>query len=177
MRRTLRINERKLDWVFVFFMVMFSLFSFFGDSTPATGRPTPESSWFMRPLIYSIYAMNKDPLVLQSPVFVRVACFFAAFIFGPFQLVAAWAIYKGKQWIRTPMLIYLGGVFEGSFIFVWAAIFGDAEFFARVCNGGSSYDYVAQNMAWVMGFNIWYVTVPLVMMWRFWRDRPFEARR
>ena len=92
MSQPLSIDQRKFDWFYVVVLCIFSLFSFFGDSTPATGGPDPHSGWIMKRLIHDIYAMNKDPLVLYSPVFVRVACFFAAFIFGPFQLVAAWAI-------------------------------------------------------------------------------------
>jgi hypothetical protein len=175
-RSPLPISERKLDWVFVFFLVVFSLFSLFGDSTPATGRPTADSAWFMRRLIHDIYAVGRDPLVLTDPVFVRVACFFAAFIFGPFQLVAAWAFYKGHHWIRTPGLIYAGALFEGSFIFVWAEVFGDGEFFSRVCPG-SNFDFVATDMPWVMAFNIWYIIIPPLLMWRLWREKPFEARQ
>jgi len=176
MAQPLSIDQRKFDWFYVVVLCIFSLFSFFGDSTPATGGPDPHSGWIMKRLIHDIYAMNKDPLVLYSPVFVRVACFFAAFIFGPFQLVAAWAIWKGKHWIRTPMLVYAGALFEGSFIFEWAEWFGDKAFFERVCGAGSTFDFAQQNALWVQSFNLPYIVVPLMLIVRFWPERPFEPK-
>ena len=166
------IGRRSYDWVFIVFLLMFALFSFLGDMTVAIGRPAPDSGWFMRRLIFNVYALNKDLLVLHDPVFMRVACFFAAFIFGPFQLIAAWAFYKGHDWIRTPALIYAGALFEGSFIVIWAQIFGDKEFFEQVCPG-AGFDFAAQDLVWVLAFNIWYIVIPLLLMGRLWREHPF----
>lgn len=169
------ISERKWDWFFVIFMFYFGLTSTLGDSTPAIGPPSPDSAWFMSRLIYKYYALHTDPLVLHAPVFVRVACFFASFVFAPLHFVMSYAFYKGHQWIRTPALIWSGAMFEGSMIFLWAAQFGDAEFFNRVCPG-TGFDFRAENLFKMYAFNIWYILVPAIMMARLWKDRAFARK-
>src|SRR3954468_21059050 len=104
------IALRKADWLFVAFMFYFGLTSTFGDSTPAVGPPDANSAWFMSRLIYKKYALHTDPLVMHDPVFVRVACFFASYVFAPLHFVIAYAFYKGKPWIRTPALIWSGAM-------------------------------------------------------------------
>jgi hypothetical protein len=169
------IQQRKFDWFFVAFFAYFTLTSFLGDSTPALGRPSPDSAWFMSRAIYWIYGMHTDPLVLHDPMFVQVACFFSAFLFGPFHAVAAYAFYKGKSWIRTPALIWAGGMFEGSFIFLAAELLGDKPLFKSVC-ATCQFDYVAQNIPKMLAFNIWYVLIPVLVAIRLWKDNPFALR-
>ncbi len=167
------ISQRKGDWFFVVFMFYFGLTSTFGDSTPAIGPPDENSWWFMSRLIYKYYALHTDPLVMTDPVFVRVACFFAAYVFAPLHFVMAYAFYKGHQWIRTPALIWTGAMFEGSMIFLWAATFGDRAFFERVCPG-VGFDFQATNMLKMYLFNVWYVLVPAIMMVRLWNPQAFR---
>ncbi len=169
------IAQRKGDWFFVVFLFYFGLTSTFGDSTPAIGPPSPDSWWFMSRLIYKYYALHTDPLVLHAPVFVRVACFFASYVFAPLHFLMAYAFYKGHPWIRTPALIWSGAMFEGSMIFIWAAQFGDADFFNRVCPG-SGFDFKAENMLKMYAFNIWYILIPAILMVRLWKEKAFVSK-
>ena len=52
------------------------------------------------------FAQRWDPLVGQNPLFLRVMSGISAFVFGPFYLVLAWALVKGRAWIRTPAIAY-----------------------------------------------------------------------
>ena len=74
------------------------------------------------------------------------------------------------------MLVYAGALFEGSFIFEWAEWFGDKAFFDRVCPG-ANFDFVQQNALWVQSFNLPYIVVPVMLIWRFWPERPFEPKQ
>jgi hypothetical protein len=47
-----------------------------------------------------------DPLLLARPVWWKVTIWIDALFFGPFYVVAIYAYWRGREWIRVPSLIY-----------------------------------------------------------------------
>ncbi len=64
------------------------------DSTDPFGR------WLWQ------FGMAYDPLVAQNPLFLRVMSGISAFIYGPFYLWAARALWRGDARLRVPALVY-----------------------------------------------------------------------
>ena len=47
-----------------------------------------------------------DPLLMARPVWWKMTIWIDNLFFGPFYVVAIYAFIKGKNWIRTPSIIY-----------------------------------------------------------------------
>lgn len=99
-----------------------------------------------------------DPLFLDTPLWLRIMCGIDGFVFGPFYLVAIYALVRRRPWIRLPALLYVAAIVYSTLVY-----FG--------------YEFIAEreraNLLMVTLINVPYTIIPLVFGWRMWRARPF----
>ncbi len=153
------LRERPLDAFLVAWFCVFALtslvyeqFVVFGVDLAATTDPFGRS-WYW-------YARSFDPVFLDPPLWLRVMCGIDGYVFGPFYLVLIYAFVRGRDWIRVPALLYGAAiVYSTAVYFGWEML--DPENRARA------------SLLGVFVVNIPYTIVPLLLLWRVRRPRPF----
>lgn len=155
------ISSRPLDlflvaWfvVFAFTSLVYEQYIVFGvdlaASTDLIGR-----SWYW-------YASSFDPVFLDTPLWLRIMCGIDAYVFGACYPVFIYAFIRGRDWVRLPALLYGAAIVYSTLVyFGWE--FLDAA------------NRTEANLPMVLLVNIPYTLVPLLLMWRVRRPRPFSA--
>jgi hypothetical protein len=161
----LPLRERRWD---VFFAVVFTLFactSAISDAIPTLGLEISQHAptWFGR--ANWSYGHDTDPLFIHPPVWMRFVTGLSAFVYGPFYLVLVYALIRGRNWIQLPAVMYATAIT----IITGVVVFG-AEFF------GEDHAMRVQNGPKFLAFNLPYVIVPLLLLARMRRERPFTRR-
>jgi hypothetical protein len=161
---TLPLSDRRVDLVLAVIFCAFATTSAISDSLVALGVPmAPDAPSAISRANYW-YAADTDPLLLHPPVWLRVATFLSAFCYGPFYLVLAWALVKGKNWIQLPAVIYATMIIAiTGFVMFPEEFFGEPAL--RVTNVGK-----------FLAFNTPYVLVPLILLVRMRAPEPFARR-
>ena len=110
------------------------------------------------------YAIDADPLFLHPPVWMRFVTGLSAFVYGPFYLVLAWALVKGKNGIQVPAVIYATMIIAiTGFVMFPEELFGEPSL--RVTN-----------LPKFLGFNLPYVLIPLLLLVRMRSPQPFSRK-
>jgi hypothetical protein len=160
----LPLRERRWD---IFFMVVFALFactSAVSDAIPTLGVAIgPHASFLGR--INWAYGHDTDPLFIRPPHWMRFVTGLSAFVYGPFYLLLVYCLAKGKNWIQVPAVMYATAI---SFI-TGVVVFG-AEFF------GEDPAMRVQNVPKFLVANVWYVLLPLLLLARMRKEKPFTRR-
>ena len=154
------LRDRTLDAVLVFFFCVFATSSLvyeqfivfavdLSTTTDVFGR-----SWYW-------YARSFDPVFLDTPLWLRIMCTIDAYVFGPMYLILIYAFVKGRNWVRIPALLY------GSAIVYSTLVYFGWEFL-------DERNRAEANLLAVVIVNIPYTVVPLLLMWRVRKPRPFE---
>lgn len=71
------------------------------------------------------FGTTYDPLVAQNPWFLRVMSAISAFVYGPFYLWAALALWRRNASLRTPALIYASTILYSMIVHVAVEVWGD----------------------------------------------------
>jgi len=153
------ISRRPGDWVFVGCFAFFAFSSFFSDVWHALDLLHGDSFWARANRGY--VEMAGDEFLLEDHDYLRINTGISGFVYGPFYLVLVYAFFVGKNWIRTPGLIYVG-----------AMLHGYAEFLYYEFVLGPS----PTNLPVFWAFNAPYGIVPLLLGFRLWRAPVFEPR-
>jgi hypothetical protein len=160
----LPLRERRWD---IFFMVVFTLFactSAVSDAIPTLGVAIgPHASFLGR--INWAYGHDTDPLFIRPPHWMRFVTGLSAFVYGPFYLLLVFCLAKGKNWIQVPAIMYATAI---SFI-TGVVVFG-AEFF------GEDPAMRVQNVPKFLVANVWYVLLPLLLLARMRKEKPFTRK-
>lgn len=168
------LRERPRDWFFIAVFTCFACSSFFLDAVNLVARPDAGSVHFLPRLVHEYYAVGADPLLIANPRFVQIGTGISALLFGPFYLVMVYAFLRGRDWIRLPAMFYAGMIVESVILYLGVGLFGDARLFREACGpAGGGFDYRILNPAKVLAFNLPYLIVPLLLVARLWRPRPF----
>ena len=164
--RTLKLRERKIDYLFLIFLVVnFGFITYIVDleqlviADPANfAYPV----WPPAPLVDLIhwYGTTFDPLLLARPPFWRMTIWIDVVFFGPFYLFAIYAFVRGRDWIRLPALVWSGTMLANVLIILMDERYGVTP---------------APNFLVVLGFNLPWLLMPFAMMLRMRRDHPFSA--
>jgi uncharacterized membrane protein YccF (DUF307 family) len=158
----LPLKERRIDIFFSVVFCIFALTSGIADALPTLGVPlTPDSPNFLARANYN-YAYGCDPLFLNAPVWMRFVTGLSAFVYGPFYLVLAYALIKGKQWIQLPAVIYATMISSITGIIVFGV-----EFFGEP-------EWQVQNVPKFLSYNTPYVVIPLLLLVRMRKPEPFS---
>jgi len=160
----LPLKDRKLDIFFAVVFVTFAITSGISDLVPTLGiEMSPDSP---NPLARANYwyAIDADPLFMHPPVWMRFVTGLSTFVYGPFYLVLAYALIKGKNWIQLPAVIYATMISSITGIIVFGVeFFGEAEL-------------QTHNAAKFLAFNTPYVLLPILLLVRMRKPMPFERK-
>jgi hypothetical protein len=160
----LPLNQRRIDLFFAVLFVVFAITSGISDAIPTLGiEMTPDSA---NPLARANYwyAIDADPLFMHPPVWMRFVTGLSAFVYGPFYLVLAWCLVKGKNWIQLPAVIYATMISSITGVIVFGVeFFGEPEF--RTLNPVK-----------FLSFNIPYVLMPILLLVRMRKPLPFTRK-
>lgn len=180
------LRERKLDLFFIVVFATFAFTSFFADSVNAVASPDAGSSWFWTRAAYNFYAVGNDPLLIANPVWLRTMCALSAFVFGPFYLLLVYAFVRGKNWVRPFTFLYAGMIVESMIVILAVEFTGESALFSQVCAAvkpaaqlaaqGLNADLSVQNIPKFLAYNLPYKIVPILLVVRMWRERPFSRR-
>jgi hypothetical protein len=168
------LRERKFDWFFIIAFASFAMTSFLADAVNAILKPDPHG-YFMARMVHEQYARGTDPLLIANPRFLQTGTALSAFVFGPFYLVMIYAFVRGRNWIRVPAIFYAGMIVESVILYLSTAIWGDLPLFRQV-DPHTTFDVKALNLGKVLAFNIPYAIIPLLLVARMWREKPFSRR-
>lgn len=162
--KNLSLRLRPVD---VFFVVIFSAFtitSLISDLLPTIGVDIshPSSNFFVNSNWW--YAHDTDPLFMTPPVWMRIVTGLSAFVYMPFYVLLVLALIKGWNWIQLPAVIYAAIIAAITGILVFGV-----EFFGEP-------QWVTPNPAKFLAFNLPYVLVPILLLIRMRRARPFARR-
>lgn len=160
----LPLKDRKIDVFFAVVFLTFAVTSGIADAVPTLGiEMTPDSA---NPLARANYwyAIDADPLFMHPPTWMRIVTGLSAFVYGPFYLVLAYALLKGKNWIQLPAVIYATMISTITGIIVFGVeFFGEAQ-------------WQTQNPVKFLSFNIPYVLLPVLLLVRMRKPMPFERK-
>jgi hypothetical protein len=160
----LPLRERRIDLFFAVLFVTFAVTSGISDAVPTLGiEMSPDST---NPLARANYwyAVDADPLFMHPPVWMRFVTGLSTFVYGPFYLVLAYCLVKGKNWIQLPAVIYATMISSITGVLVFGVeFFGEPEF-------------RTQNAFKFLSFNLPYVLMPILLLVRMRKPLPFTRK-
>jgi hypothetical protein len=161
------LRQRRTDLIFVaFFLVNLILVTYMIDLEQLVVADPHHFSypvWPPAPVIDLVhwYGNHYDPLLMARPPFWRMTIWIDVIFFGPFYLAAAYAFIRGRDWIRVPALVWSGTMLANVLILMMEERYGQ---------------WASPHFPMVLGANLAWLLLPLAVIWRMRRDRPFEAR-
>jgi EXPERA (EXPanded EBP superfamily) len=159
------LRRRRYDLIFVaFFLVNLGFITYIVDLEQLVVPDPAHFSypvWPPRPLIDLIHwwGRNYDPLLMARPAFWRMTIWIDLIYFGPFYLAAIVAFLRGGNWIRVPALVWSGLMTANVLIILMEEQYGQ---------------WAAPHFGVVLGANLPWLLLPLAVVWRMRRDRPFS---
>ena len=165
----LPLRQRPVD---IFFMIMFALFivtSGIADLIPTIGiEMAPDSPNFISRANYN-YAFECDPLFLFTedhpvPVWMRFVTGLSAFVYPVFYVFFIIASFRGWNRIQIPAVMYATAIS----IITGVIVFG-VEFFGET-------EWRCQNIPKFLSLNLPYVIIPLLLLVRMRKEKPFTRK-
>jgi hypothetical protein len=116
--------------------------------------------WPPPPLVDLVhwYGNAYDPLVMARPPFFQMTIWIDVLFFGPFYAFALYAFVRGRDWIRVPALVWAGTMAANVLIILMEERYGT---------------HATDHFGVVLALNLPWLLVPLLVIWRMRRDRPF----
>jgi hypothetical protein len=161
----LPLRERKRDLVFlVFFIINLGFVTYIIDLEQLVIADPQHFSypvWPPAPLIDMVhsYGRSLDPLLLARPPFWQMTIWIDVLFFGPFYAFAIYAFIRGRSWIRVPALVWAGMMMSNVLIILMEERYGV---------------HATPHFGLVLLLNLPWLAIPLAMIARMRRDRPFE---
>lgn len=148
----------RLDPLLVLTLIGFAMTSLLFDRTAALDIVSPDSADpFARALHW--YASRWDPLVAANPFWLQVMSGISAFVFGPFDLYLAYALWRRIPSVRVPALVYGGVMLYSVVVHVIVELAGDLR---------------PPSLAVFTGVYASYAVVPALLVARLWHPDPFK---
>jgi hypothetical protein len=147
-----------LDVGLVAALVGFAGTSLLCDRTAALDIIGPDSADPFARAVYW-YGVRYDPLVVANPLFLQVMSGISAFVFGPFYLWLARALWRRDPGARAPAIAWVVAMLYSMVVHVAVELWGELP---------------PPNVAVFLGVYTPYVVVPLLVAWRV-RQSDFDA--
>ncbi len=155
----LPLCRRKGDIVYVVIFSWFLITSFVTDSLNGLHATiSSESSNIVERIIYTLYASKADPALIFNQPTVRVSAWISAFVWGPLYMFFIISFVFGWNSIRNWGLVYGAALTSSMSLYMAEGLFGTHASPKPVL-------YLVMNLA--------YILVPLSMVVRMWKERPF----
>lgn len=155
------LRSRPLDAALVAFFTISVLYGFAFSLPEALGVPlAPDSPW---PPLRSLHAWSvaQEPGHLDPRPTLIASLLFDGFVQSPFLVVLLYALARGREWIRTPALLYCG-----------AAVTNMYFYFFETWRG--PYPPPHPEVYWPL--NLPWLIAPMVLAWRLRRAPLFATR-
>lgn len=151
MRRAIPLRRRRLDWILLAFFAVNLFFITLHFSYPL---------WPPKPFVDLVHSYGKsyDPLLMARPAFWRMTIWIDVIWNGPFYILALYAISRGRDWIRTPALVWCGSMTAVVLIIL-------AEEYDGV--------HAAPDFGVAAALNLPWLLLPLLTLIRVARNHPF----
>jgi hypothetical protein len=161
---TVPLRQRPYDLVFLVFLVLNLLVVTYAIDLEQLVVADPAQVsypvWPPPPMIDLVhwYGRHFDPLLMARPPFWRMTIWIDVVFFGPFYAAATYAFIRGRNWIKTPALVWSGAMLANVLIILMDERYGVTA---------------APNFPAVLGANLAWLAFPLLMIIRMRRDQPF----
>lgn len=172
--KVIPLRSRPLDIFIIIMFVFFFLIAYFVDviaavspfGTPQHPGITTEllESYWWAPLRFQYMKWcNLDPAFCANSPWMRTFAAFSPIVYGPFYLIAIYAICKGKNWIRPWALCYAWGLFYSLTVIMMEEFVGETK---------------ATDPVTVFLVNMpYWLLVPGLLVYRFWNtSTPFTVQ-
>lgn len=169
MRVTIPLRKRPIDvallgffafnLVFVSYVISLEQIAVANPANPGTPLWPPRGAlalihWWER---------TYDPLLWARPAWYRATIWIDVLVFGPYYAAALFAFARGREWIRTPSLVWSGLMLANVSIILFDELCGEHA---------SPHPFV------VVGANASWAILPVLMIWRMSRSpHPFTEER
>jgi hypothetical protein len=160
------LRKRKFDWLFIGFFLINLLFITYIVDIEQLIIPDPyhfqQPPWPPAAMVNLIhrYGQTLDPLLMARPQWWKDTIWLDVVFYGPFYAAAIYAFVKGRKWIRIPAVFYCGMMFADVFIILGEEIAGP---------------HASPQLLLVLGLNLPWLLIPVLLTVRLWRDAPFSA--
>lgn len=168
MQPSLPLRQRPWDYAYIFFFLLNFFFITYIVDIEQIIIPDPSNFkypfWpppFFVDMVHN-YQRTYDPVVWNRMPWYQATIWIDSLLFGPFYAIAIYAFIKGKPWIRIPCIIWATMLFTIVMIIMMEELAGSTP---------TTYPVMVTllNMPWA--------TVPVLMIWKMWRDgNPFAKR-
>ena len=163
MRKPIPLNERRLDYIYIaFLLVNLLVITYIIDLEQLVVKDPANFKYPFWPLPFFVdlvhwWGNTFDPLLMARPMWWKATIWLDILFFGPYYLAASYAFIKGKDWIRIPTIIYSSILFTNVFIILSEEIAGTI---------------VAKNLPMVLMANAAWILFPVFLVWKMWKH-PF----
>ncbi len=165
MLETLPLSRRRVDIILVAFFIINLLFVSYVIDIEQIVIANPYHFtypiWPPPPVVDAIHwwGNNYDPLLMARPVFFKVTIWLDNLLYGPFYLVAIYAYWKGREWIRLPSIIYAVSMMSGVIMILSEEAFGINK---------------TPHLALVIFANLAWIIFPVIILFRLGvKEHPF----
>jgi hypothetical protein len=158
------LGKRPLDWVFLaFWVINFGFITYMVDIEQIVVADPARFTYPIWPPRFAIDAIHWwsrsfDPVVWHRAPWYRATIWIDSLVFGPFYVFAIYAFARGRNWIRTPAMVWAGMMIAIVTIILFEELAGPTPTPAP---------------AIVVGANLPWLLFPFAVIWRMRRERPF----
>ena len=163
----LPLSKRRADWpILLFFAVNLLFITYIVDLEQLVIANPDHFTYPVWPPAFMIdsihnYGHTFDPVLIARPAWWKAAIWIDVLFFGPFYVVALYAFTKGKEWIRTPSLVYSGMMLSNVIIILIEEFTGE---------------YPTPQPFVVLLLNLPWLLMPLYIIFRMgFRQHPFRG--
>jgi hypothetical protein len=166
-RQILPLRKRPVDLVFIaFFLLNLGFITYIVDVEQLIiGDPAKFTYplWPPARLVDLVHwwGYNFDPVLIARPTWWKATIWIDSLLFGPFYALALYAFVRGREWIRLPSVIWASVMLTNVVIILSEETWGT---------------HATPKLGMVLLANASWVLVPLALIARMWRDRPFSVR-
>ena len=147
--------DRVLSIVFGFF----AFTSLAMDWLTALNVDLSKSSYPLAKPVYD-YALMADPLLITNPPALQIMCGISAFIFGPFTVWLARALWVGDLRVRIPAIIYASAIIYSMPVYFYIEYMSETP---------------PTNAGVFWGATLPYLIFPMILLWRMWTGEEWKA--
>jgi hypothetical protein len=163
-RTPVPLRRRPYDLLFVGYFLLNAAFITYVVDLEQLVIADPEAfrypAWPPAPLVDLVhwYGRAYDPLLMARPAFWRMTIWIDVLCFGPYYVCAIYAFVRGRDWIRTPALVWSGMMASNVLIILMEERYGQ---------------WATPHFGLVFALNAPWLLMPVVTTWRMRRPHPF----
>jgi len=157
--------------VFLFVVALYGFVAVFIDSinvfAPTNGITLANTKNILWPPQFFLinffwWTETCDPLLQHNPFWLKVLAVYSPFIYTPLYLLAIYAFIKGRNWIKTPLILWVGALWATLIVILAEGIYGE---------------FKSNNVPLFFGTYVGYGLFPLLVLYRVSGREPFSKEK